>query len=59
MEYNIVEDKKVNSKNQLFRTWIRKLRNVYLSYEMPLSRLLDAEKELIHVFNSYFHNLDE
>ena len=29
--------------------------NIYLSFEMPLSDLLDAEKELIHRFNRYFH----
>ena len=29
------------------------LRNIYLSFEMIW--LLDAEKELIHRFNSYFH----
>ena len=53
-------------KNQLFRTWIRKLmalqflpeeqiRNIYLSLEMPLAGFLDAEKERIHRFKSYFH----
>ena len=29
------------------------IRNIYLSFEMPLSGLLDAEKERIHRFNSF------
>ena len=31
------------------------IRNIYLSFEMLLSGLLYAERELIHRFNNYFH----
>ena len=57
---------KLYTKNTLFKMWIRKLmalpflpeeqiRHIFLSLEMPLTGLLDAEKELVHRFKSNFN----